>query len=78
MEADVNKPVRQRRPVNVTIDQQLIRDAKDQGVNLSQAAEEGVRKALAEKWLEDNAEAIRQKNDWVQKNGLPLEKYRMF
>lgn len=78
MELDVNKHLRQRRPVNVTIDQQLVKDAKDQGVNLSQAAEEGVRKALAEKWLEDNAEAIKSVNDWVDKNGLPLEKYRMF
>lgn len=78
MELDVNKQLRQRRPVNVTIDQQLVKDAKDQGVNLSQAAEEGVRKALAEKWLEDNAEAIKSVNDWVEKNGLPLEKYRMF
>lgn len=74
----MNKPTRQRRPVNVTIDQQLVEDAKQQGVNLSQAAEEGVRKALAEKWLEDNAEAIKSVNDWVDKNGLPLEKYRMF
>lgn len=74
----MSKPVRQRRPVNVTIDQQLVEDAKQQGVNLSQAAEEGVRKALAEKWLEDNAEAIKSVNDWVDKNGLPLEKYRMF
>ncbi len=74
----MNKPIRQRRPVNVTIDEQLVEDAKSQGLNLSQAAEDGVRKALADKWLADNAEAIRQKNEWVEKNGLPLEKYRMF
>lgn len=30
------------------------------------------------KWLEENAEAIRQWNDWVDKNGLPLEQYRQF
>jgi len=78
MEKDVNKPIRQRRPVNVTMDQQLVEDAKAQGVNLSKAAEDGVRKALAEKWLEDNAEAIKSINEWVDKNGLPLEKYRMF
>lgn len=74
----MNKLNRQRRPVNVTIDQQLVEDAKENGVNLSQAAEGGVRKALADKWLADNAEAIKSVNEWVDKNGLPLEKYRRF
>ena len=74
----MNRPFRQRRPVNVTIDESLVEDAKAQGVNLSNAAEDGVRKALADKWLEDNAEAIKSINEWVEKNGLPLEKYRMF
>lgn len=30
----------------------------------------------ARKWQEENAEAIASWNDWVEKNGLPLEKYR--
>jgi antitoxin CcdA len=30
------------------------------------------------KWLEENAEAIESMNEWVEKNGLPLAKYRMF
>lgn len=30
------------------------------------------------KWQEENAEAIKAWNDWVDENGLPLEKYRMF
>lgn len=29
-------------------------------------------------WLEENAEAIKSINEWVEKNGLPLEKYRLF
>jgi hypothetical protein len=28
------------------------------------------------KWLDENAEAIKASNEWVAKNGLPLEKYR--
>jgi hypothetical protein len=38
------------------------------------------RKGVSEqsrKWLEENAEAIKEWNDWVEKNGFPLEKYRM-
>lgn len=34
--------------------------------------------AEGRKWLEENAEAIKSINEWVEKNGLPLEKYRMF
>ena len=30
------------------------------------------------KWLEENAEALRSMNEWVEKNGLPLAKYRKF
>lgn len=30
------------------------------------------------KWREENAEAIKAWNAWVDENGLPLEKYRMF
>lgn len=29
-------------------------------------------------WLEENAEAIKSWNEWVQEHGLPLEKYRLF
>lgn len=28
------------------------------------------------KWMEENAEAMQAWNDWVEKNGLPLAKYR--
>lgn len=30
------------------------------------------------KWQEENAEAIKSINEWVEKNGLPLAKYRQF
>ena len=30
------------------------------------------------KWLQENAEAIESINRWVEKNGLPLGKYRTF
>lgn len=34
--------------------------------------------AEAKKWLEENAEAIQQWNDWAEKNELPLDEYRPF
>jgi post-segregation antitoxin (ccd killing protein) len=36
------------------------------------------RSAEAQQWLEENAEAIKQWNEWVEKNGLPLERHRQF
>lgn len=32
----------------------------------------------ARRWAEENADAIRCYNEYVEKNGLPLEEYRMF
>ena len=32
----------------------------------------------AQRWIEENAEAMRQWNEWVDKHGLPLEQYRQF
>lgn len=71
-----------RRAANVTLDSDLLAEAKDLGINISRAAEAGlseaVRKAKAEQWLEENRPALESSNDWIEKNGLPLEKYRQF
>ena len=71
-----------RKATNLSIDPDLIEEAKALGVNASRAAEAGVREAVraakSEAWLRENAEAIASSNAWVEKNGLPLAKYRQF
>lgn len=71
-----------RRRANLSMDADLLEEAKALEVNISRAAEEGlaaaVKKARNEQWKRENADAIRSSNEWVEKNGLPLEKYRMF
>lgn len=71
-----------RRPTNVTLDAKAVADAKELGINVSQACERGlvieVKKALEARWLEENWEAIQSSNAWVEKHGLPLAKYRVF
>ena len=71
-----------KKATNLSLDQELLKDAKALGVNISAAAEQGlseaVRKAKSEAWLAENREAIEEWNQWVAENGLPLEKYRMF
>lgn len=72
----------QKRATNLSLDQDLLKDAKALGVNISQAAEKGVSeavsKAKSEAWLEENREALIAWGEWVEKNGLPLEEFRMF
>ena len=71
-----------RKSANLTIDAQLIDEAKALKVNLSRAAQDGIARAIAKEkakqWQEENAEAIRSSNEYVEKYGLPLEKYRLF
>lgn len=71
-----------RKAANVSLDAQAIADAKELGINISKACEQGlvaeISKARAARWRRENAEAIASSNEWVEKNGLPLAKYRVF
>jgi antitoxin CcdA len=67
-----------RKPTNLSLDQSIVQQAKELGVNLSQAAEQGLRSALAEQWKQKNKSALQSSNAWVEENGLPLIRYRQF
>lgn len=71
-----------RKSANLSIDGRLLEEARALNINLSGAAQDGIRNAIAaekaRKWQAENAEAIRSSNEYVEKHGLPLEKYRMF
>ena len=51
-------------------------------INLSRAAEDGIRQAVAaekaRRFRDEFADVIRSNNEYVEKHGLPLEKYRLF
>ena len=69
---------RTRKAANMSIDAALLADAKALDINVSRAAESGIAEAVrAEKnrrWLEENREALVYFNEWVEENGLPLDK----
>ena len=71
-----------KRPTNVSLSETLVKEARELGINISQACEEGLAATVkAEKgrwWQEENAEAIREYNKWIAVHGNPLAKYRMF
>jgi antitoxin CcdA len=75
-------PTPVRKPTNLTLDSNLLSDAKALNVNLSRAAEEGVRAAFQhareEQWRSENAAALESSNAYVEENGLPLERFRQF
>ncbi len=72
----------QRRATNVTLPDALLREAREAGINLSQACEQGLAAAVADarrrRWLDENKEAIASWNDHVAEHGLPLAAYRQF
>ena len=71
-----------RRPTNVTLPDALLRDARELGINLSQACERGLVAEVAavrrQRWLEQNHDAIQDWNEHVTQRGLPLAAYRQF
>jgi antitoxin CcdA len=74
----MNTHTQPKKPTNLTLDRRLLEEARNLNVNLSQAAESGLRRAVAEAWLRENVEALASSNDWVARNSLPLEQYRRF
>jgi antitoxin CcdA len=75
-------PARARRGTNLTLDPALVEKARALKINISQASERGLRDAIAkveaERWREENAEAFAAYNRFVEEQGLPLEKLRLF
>jgi len=71
-----------RRATNVTLPETLLRDAREMGINLSQACERGLVQAVTEgrrqRWLAENREAMDAWNGHVAQHGLPLAAYRQF
>lgn len=71
-----------KKATNVSIAEPLLAEAKELCINISQAAEAGVARAVAEKraelWVQENREAFESSNAYVEKHGLPLARYRMF
>jgi antitoxin CcdA len=71
-----------RKATNVTLPKQLVAEARELGVSLSQACERGLAAAVAERraqrWLESNQAGIEAWNKYVEENGLPLTEFRRF
>ncbi|HEX8624407.1 MAG TPA: type II toxin-antitoxin system CcdA family antitoxin [Allosphingosinicella sp.] len=67
-----------RKPKDCLIPTKLLDEAKRLGVAVAGRSEDEIRHAVREAWIEENRAAIEASNAWVEKHGLPLEKYRQF
>ena len=71
-----------RKPTSVSLDRALVEEARELGVNVSRAAEDGLAAALkaerTRRWKAENAEAIREYNEFVEREGILLSEHRMF
>ena len=71
-----------KKSTNVSPAEPLLAEAKELRINGSQAAKSGVPKAVVEKraeiWQAENQKVFECWNAYVEKNGLPLAKYRGF
>lgn len=72
----------QRKATNVSLQAGMVEEAKRLGINVSRACEIGLSAEIAkvhtQQWQAENAEAIASSNEWVERNGLPLSRYRQF
>lgn len=75
-------PKAAKKACNLSINEDLLRQARELGINLSQSLEEElirrVRDAKAKAWAEENREAIESQTRWIEKHGLISDTYRFF
>ncbi len=73
---------RVRRPTNVTLPVELVAEAKALQINVSQACESGLARAVMGarrlRWLEDNKGAIEAHNAMIERDGPMLDEFRQF
>ena len=71
-----------KRPTNLTLNAKVLDMARELGMNLSQTVDtllaNEVQRRYWERWNEENKEAIAAYNARVERDGLPLAKYRSF
>ena len=78
----VRNPTAVRRSTSLTLNRQLLDEARELGVNVSRAAEEGIARAVgserARRWQEENAAAMEDYRRFIEAGGVPLSEFRKF
>jgi antitoxin CcdA len=71
-----------KKATNVSLRADLLAEARELGIGVSEAAEQGLRQAIIrvreQRWLEENRAAMDSANKYIEENGLPLAHHRQF
>ena len=71
-----------KRPINLSLTSKVLDAARELGMNLSQTVDEllteEVKRRYWARWNEDNKNAIAAYNARIDREGVPLVKYRSF
>lgn len=71
-----------KKATNVSVNKELLQEAKSLGINLSATLEQALAAKIRERrraqWIADNAEAIDSYNEDVRKNGVFSDGRRLF
>ena len=69
-------PAERRKRVNLTVREDVMKEARELGLNTSRAAEAGIeaaiRKEKGRRWKEENRDAIQAYNERVEREGVLL------
>lgn len=82
MDTSLYDPNRPKRPVNLSVNQDLIEQVKAAGIPLSQTLEEALIVKLKAKrqaeWRQENRGGITAYNQWIAESGAFSDEYRRF
>ncbi len=82
MQASLFDPAAPKKSANLSINSDLLRLAKENHINLSQALEQRLNEVLREeqrrKWLAENREAITEYNSRIENHGVFSDGLRRF
>ena len=75
-------PKAARRSTSMTLDAEVLEEARRLGINVSQAAQMGVIAAIGSErariWKQENAGAVADYNTFIEKSGVPMAEFRKF
>jgi antitoxin CcdA len=67
-----------RVPVTFEAKKVTLEVAEELGIDIQMICEQALREEVTRRWQEANRGAIESTNAWIEKHGLPLERYRLF
>ncbi|WP_029012475.1 type II toxin-antitoxin system CcdA family antitoxin [Niveispirillum irakense] len=77
-----SNPAGPKRHANLAISADLLAQAEMLSIDLASAAEKGIQEAIRQQtdldWFDRNREAIQSANEYVERHGVPLARFRQF